>query len=116
VPPIATSYWYGDLVAMVDDLPAVGRWGSPTPSTFNISITQLDVDYQLILAGEVEQLAFQCTFPVLAVAGLTTLEPSARFSVMFPNTSTFSNYEIQTVSKSADDVAYTLILKSDRRN
>lgn len=116
MPPIATSYWHGDLVAMVADLPAVGRWSSTTAVTFNVSITQLDVDYQLILAGDIEQVAFQCTFPVLSVASLPALVPHERFYVMFPNTATFSNYEIQTVSKSADDVAYTLILKSDRRN
>jgi hypothetical protein len=45
-----------------------------------------------------------------------TFKPQARLQLKFPTASTYTNYEIVSIHKSPDFVAYEVVLKADNRS
>lgn len=109
---IDTTYFDSDLDGMIADMPAVASYGG---STFNVSIAELAVAHDLVLVGEVEDAAFECTFPAAALSPAIAPVPSTRFDVQFPTTA-FTRYKVQSVGRSADGIAHHLVLRADKRN
>jgi hypothetical protein len=109
---IDTSVFATDLAGMIADLPCVAKWGS---TTFNCAASELSTEESLILTGNNTINAIRIFFPVTAFTVDATFKPQARLQLKFPDTSAFTNYEIVTISKSPDAVAYEVILKNDNR-
>ena len=107
---IDRTYWASDLAGMIVDLPANCSFNS---QTFTASISELAVDQTLLLVGNLTEYALHVTFPQssLSAASIALLVPQATFSVQRPADASLVAYEVVSVSKPADDGAFTVLLK-----
>ena len=110
---IDLTQWATDLAGMISDLPASAKWGG---RVFDCSISELTGEETLILAGNLNNLALSCIFPVSSIAGLPSPTPQDRIEIKRPGESSFSRYEVVQALKPADAVAWNLTLKEDNRN
>ena len=109
---IDTSVFASDLVAMVTDLPAVVTFNS---QVFNCSATELGVEQTLLLVGNLTKYALSITFnrSSLSSGSIALLNPQAKITVKRPSDASAVKYEIVSVHPSADDIAFTCVLKYD---
>jgi len=107
---ISTTQWASDLGAMITDLTASVTFNA---QTFTASITELGVDQTLLLVGNLTNYVMHLTFlrSSLSSASIALLLPQATIAVQRPNDTTAVNYEIVSVSKPADDIAFTVTVK-----
>ena len=109
---IDTSYFAADLAAMVGDLPCVAKFDT---TEFNCSATQLEQTEVLMLTGNDSGFVIRIIFPVTAFTVTSAFKPQARLQLKFPVLTSFSNYEIVSIAKTPDAVAYDVVLKADNR-
>lgn len=109
---IDTTYFDSDLDAVIADLPCAAKFGS---TEFNCSATGLEATETLLLCGNDSGNAVRVTFPVVAFTVSATFKPQARLQLKFPDTTTYANYEIVSITKTADAIAYEVVLKADNR-
>lgn len=110
---IATSYFATDLAAMVADMPCAAKFGS---DEFTCSATQLEQTEILMLTGNDSGFVIRIIFPITAFTVTSTFKPQARLQLKFPVLTTFESYEIVSIAKSPDAVAYDVVLKADNRS
>ena len=110
--PIDTSFFASDLVAMVDDLPAVAYYGG---TRFNVSVTQLTSEQQLLLIGNNDRAAVQAIFPVAACVTVGAPTIQARMAIQMPGAAATANYEVMRRELMEDGVAYRVTLMADNR-
>lgn len=110
--PIDTSYFASDLVAMVDDLPAIAYYGG---TSFNVSVTQLSSEQSLIMVGNNDKAVIQAIFPVSYCSTVGAPTVQGRMAIKMPSASTTANYEIVRRELMEDGIAYRLTLMADNR-
>ncbi len=109
---IDLTFWQRDLDEMIDDLPVIAKFGS---DTFNGAATELSSEETLILCGDMPVKAVRVVFSADSFTVGATFKPQARFMLKFPDPSAFTNYEIVSINKSPDQLAYEVVLKADNR-
>jgi hypothetical protein len=110
---IDTSYFANDLAAMVGDMPCTAKFGS---TEFTCAATQLEDSEVLMLTGNDTGSAIRLIFPITSFTVTAAFKPQARLQLKFPTLTAFTNYEIVTIAKSPDAVAYDVVLKADNRS
>jgi hypothetical protein len=116
MPPITTSVWASDLSGMVADLPTTARFIATTAGTeFTCAATELSTEEMLVICGNDSVQGVRIVHAADAFTVTAAYKPQARINLKFPNPSTWSNYEIVSISLSPDLVAYETTLKADSR-
>ncbi len=109
---IDTTYWTADLAAMIADLPTAAKFGS---TEFNCAASELTTEETLVLTGNTSGVAVRIIFPIGAFTVSATFKPQAHISLKFPDITAFTSYEIVSISKTPDSVAYEVVLMADNR-
>ncbi len=113
---ITTSYFGTDLQAMIDDLPVTAKLGYAPGTEFTCSATELSTEETLLLTGNQDDKAITITFPVTAFTVTAAFKPQARMPVKFPDPTAYTNYQIVTITKTQDAIAYIVVLMDDARS
>lgn len=113
---IDTTYFATDLAGMIADLPVTGKLGYSPATEFTCSATELTTEETLVLTGNVTGRAITITFPITSFTVTAAFKPQARMPVKFPDTTAYTNYEIVSISKSQDAIAYIVVLSNDIRS
>ena len=108
---IDVTVFDADLTAAINDLPATFSWS--TYSNIPCTCTQLAEGYNLMLAGNVDEIHFEVIF----ANSSTSLNPQAgdRISLIQFGSSTPTNYEVLSSEASQDGISITLTVKADHR-
>lgn len=101
---------------MIADLPVTAKLGYSPATVFTCSATELSSDETLVLTGNVTNKGITITFPVTAFTATAAFKPQARLSVQFPDPASYTNYEIISITKSQDAIAYIVVLSEDYRS
>ena len=101
---------------MIADLPTTAKLGYSPATEFSCSATELTAEETLVLTGNLSVGAITITFPVTAFTVTSAFKPQARMPVKFPDTSSYTNYQIVSITKSQDAIAYIVVLADDNRS
>lgn len=112
---IDTTQLATDLAGMIADLPCVAKFPATGGTEFNCAASELSTEETLVLTGNNTINAIRIFFPVSAFTVTSAFKPQARLPLKFPDTTAYTNYEIVSIAKSPDAIAWEVILKADNR-
>lgn len=97
---------------MIADMPCVAKFGS---TEFNCAASEMESNEVLLLVGNDSGVAVRIIFPITAFTVTSAFKPQAHISLKFPDLTAFTSYEIVSIGRTADSVAFEVILKADNR-
>ena len=98
---------------MVDDLPATASFS--TLPAFNVSVTALTMEQQLLIVGNNSVAAIQVIFPASRLGTYAAPAPQDRMVIKMPGTATTANYEVISNQQTQDGIGWIITLTNDNR-